>query len=192
MEKNYFEDVLPSLCIFWLATTWGSPSLGSRVVGNTFRSWGLILPSDVQLPLNFCMPFEALPKSRGRREREPLSRPWFWPPLSPRAAATPSPGDSRRLCLWGLGRGQDELPCLKLMGFSLKSICALALQSVKRRDLWLSRRGAEEVWSMFVEARWSAGIKGAVRVQRASACLLSTTSACTLQFLREEVSKAPA
>lgn len=47
---------------------------------------------------------------------------------------------------WNLGPGRgDGLGCLKLVGFSFKSLCALVLQSVKWRDLWLSWRGAEEV-----------------------------------------------
>lgn len=94
---------------------------------------------------------------------------------------------------WNLGPGRvDGLGCLKLVGFSFKSLCALVLQSVKWRDLWLSWRGAEEVWSAFLEALWSTRIKGAVWVQRACACLLSRILACTLQFLWEEVSKTPA
>lgn len=38
--------------------------------------------------------------------------------------------------------GQGELPCLKLVGFSLKSVCALVLQSVKtERFVALQERG---------------------------------------------------
>lgn len=41
--------------------------------------------------------------------------------------------------------GGKELSCSKLVGFSLKSLCALVLWPVKWRDLWLSRRGVEEI-----------------------------------------------